>query len=496
MAKKISRISKSQYLKGVQCPKRLWFYRHRPDLAPEISDEQQQIFDIGHEVGEYAQKYFGKGRLIDEKYYEIEKSINSTKRAVADRIDIIFEATASSQDGAYSRIDIFKKASKSDQWDLIEVKASTTVKDYHIDDISFQRYAFIKAGYNIRKSILMHINNSYIRYGELNLSELFTLEDCTDIIEDRIARIPDVLKDLLAVVNNKKEPEIDRGQQCSSPFDCEYMDHCWQDFPEYSVYNIFRGGKLESLLDDNITEIKDVPENFDMTKLQHINVSSHKNGKIYVDKERITGFIETLKYPLYYLDYETIFPAIPLYDNSSPYQQIPFQFSLHIQKEMGGDLDHVEFLHTEAGDPRPGFIKALIENCGSFGSVVVYNQGFESRINNELGISFPEYRVKLAKINERMVDLLIPFRSKYLYHPQMYGSASLKSVLPAFITDLSYDDLVIQDGGSASSLYLSCVKGVLSDKEKRQVYQNLKKYCGTDTLAEVRLLEILHNTVK
>lgn len=479
-------------MKGIQCPKRLWLYRHRRDLTPEISAEQQQLFDTGHEVGEYARKYFGKGRLIEEEFYEIDKAVSSTLCAVGQGVDTIFEATASSQDGAYSKIDIFKRVGKTNQWDLIEVKASTEIKDYHLDDISFQRYAFINAGYDIRKSILMHINNRYVRSGDLDLAELFTVVDCTDISSHRVVNVPEKLNNLLAVVNTNAEPEIDIGAHCSSPYECEYVAYCWKDIPNYSVYNIFRGRKLEFLLDEDILDIKDVPGNFDMTKRQSVDVDSYKTGNIYIDKEKISDFLSTLKYPLYYLDYETIFPAIPLYDNSSPYQQIPFQFSLHIQKEQGGGLEHIEFLHTETSDPRPPFLKTLISNCGNVGSVVVYNKAFESRINDELGVLFSEYEDQLSQINDRMVDLLVPFRSRYLYHPRMQGSSSIKSVLPAFITDLSYDDLEIQDGGSASLLYLSCVKDIISDNEKKQVYQNLRKYCATDTMAEVSLLDLLY----
>jgi len=182
LGKKISRISKSQYLKGLQCPKALWIYRNRPDLAPEIPASKQHIFDQGHEVGILAQQYFAGGVEVTEKYYEIDKAITSTEDHIRNGAGNIYEATACSPDGAYSRIDILKEASMPDQWDLIEVKQSTGVKDYHLDDIALQRYAFKNAGYNVKNSYLMHINGSYVRFGPLNLQELFTLEDCTKLL--------------------------------------------------------------------------------------------------------------------------------------------------------------------------------------------------------------------------------------------------------------------------------------------------------------------------
>jgi hypothetical protein len=490
--KRIHRISKSQYLRGVQCPKALWLHRHRPDLAPEISEAQQYIFDTGHEVGELARRYFRGGVEIKEKYYDIDRAIESTNTAVYQDEDVIFEATASSGDGAFSRIDIFKKAGVTNTWDLIEVKSSTDVKDYHIDDIALQRYAFIGAGYNIRRSILMHVNKNYVRSGELNVNKLFSLKDCNEFVEEKLPEIRPRVKELIKVLNSEHEPVVDIGNHCTDPFDCDFIPYCWKHIPEYSVYNVFNGRKLHDLLSANIIAIADVPDNFDLTARQFIAVSACKKNQIYKDTARIAEFLDQLQYPLYFLDYETIWPAVPLFDQSSPYQQIPFQFSLHIQSDKQAELKHIEFLHTGTDDPRPGFLQALIESCGSNGSVVVYNQTFESGINTQLGRDFPAYKSDLEKINARMVDLLVPFRSRYLYHPEMKGSASLKSVLPAFAPDLSYDGLAISDGEIASIRYLSCIKDTLPEDKKKKIFNDLREYCRQDTLSEVKLIDVLH----
>lgn len=492
MEKRNYRISKSQYLKGIQCPKALWLYRHRPDLAPEISESQQYLFDIGHEIGKLAQQYFRGGIEITAEHYEIDKSIKSTKSAIKQGQNILFEATACSKDGAYSRIDILKKVKGGDAWDLIEVKASTSVKDYHIDDITLQRYAFLNAGYRIRKSILMYVNNEYVRSGELDLKKMFKQEGCTKLVDKKIGQVKGNVKKLIETINKKNEPPMEIGDQCSSPFDCDYMGYCWDHVPDYSVYDIFKGNKLNDLLSENILSVSDIPDDFKVTDRQQIDIDSFKRNRIYKDKKRIKEFLSSLTYPLYYLDYETINHAIPLFDNTSPYQLIPFQFSLHIQKKKGGKLKHVEFLYTEQGDPRPELIKSLLENCGEKGSVVVYNKGFESRINSELGQAFPKFKNRLKQINQRMVDVMIPFKSRFLYHPKMEGSASLKDVLPAFVPGMSYDDLAISDGESASMLYLSCIKDMVSEEEKNKIYKDLRKYCKQDTFAEVKLLEVLY----
>ena len=262
------------------------------------------------------------------------------------------------------------------------------------------------------------------------------------------------------------------------------------------MQNIFPSGpRLDALLAANILDVRDIPAGFDATERQRIAIDACHTNQVYTNPSMIRNWLDQLEYPLYFLDYETISPAVPLFDRSRPFQQIPFQFSLHIQRKPSGPLEHVSFLHTGRDDPRPGFIRHLITGCETNGSVIVYNQAFENRINNELGDSFPECRPDLNSISNRMRDLLIPFRSRYLYHPQMNGSASLKSVLPAFVPDLNYDDLAIGDGETASLMYLKCIKDAVSEKEKESIYGDLKVYCAQDTLAEVKLLEVLYRSL-
>jgi hypothetical protein len=492
MGKKPLRISKSQYLKGIQCPKALWLYRHRPDLYPEISESQQHLFDTGNEIGQLAQQYFDNGVEITEEYYQIDQAIQSTEKAINAGYKIIYEATACSPDNAFSRIDILRKVKGSNAWDLIEVKGSAGVKDYHIDDTALQRYAFTGAGYNIRKSYLMHVNNQYVRNGVLELEKLFAIVDITDFVTTSMQDVPSKLQELFSILNKKTEPSIEIGGHCSDPFECDYTGYCWSHIPDYSVYNIFGGQKLEQLLSQGILDTKDVPDSFNMTDRERIQIQSYKNGKIHADPACIKDFLDSLIYPLYYLDYETVLPAVPLFDGTRPYQQMPFQFSLHVQEIKDGPIKHIEYLHTDNSDPRLGLIRELVRSCGQNGSVVVYNRGFEARINNELGIAFPDHKDQLDNITNRMVDLLVPFRSGYLYHPEMKGSASIKAVLPAFYPDMGYDELEISDGSTASLKYLSCIKGLVSKEQKESIFAELRRYCGLDTLAEVKLVSLLN----
>jgi len=495
MTNKIKRISKTQYVKGVQCPKALWYYRHRKDLKPEIDELKQNDFDTGNEVGKLATKYFDEGVEITEAYDQIDQAIDSTQKAVKRGENNIFEATACSDDGAYSRIDILEKVRGSDTWNLVEVKSSTSVKDSHIEDMALQRYAFIHAGYNVNKSILMHINGAYVRSGSIEVKELFKLADRTADVEDKMGEVKENVQSLLKTLNQNQEPDVEIGKQCKKPFKCDYYDHCWQHIPEYSVYNIFRPKKLKALLGKNIIKVEDIPDDFKTTEMELLVVNAYKQGKIYKDTSKLEEFLGNLIYPLYYLDYETINPAVPLFDNTSPYQKIPFQFSLHIQEKKGGEFKHVEFLHTRDDDPRPDIIKALVENCGTTGSVLVYSKSFEEGVNNNLARAFPSYKAVLDNINERMVDLIVPFDKRYLYHPEMKGSASLKIVLPVLVPDMTYDGFAIDDGRTASIRYMKCIKNTVSGQEKDKIFQDLKEYCAQDTLAEVKLLEVLYKSI-
>ena len=234
-----------------------------------------------------------------------------------------------------------------------------------------------------------------------------------------------------------------------------------------------------------------MPLEYCTTDKQLIDCDCFLNDKIHVEKENIKKWLNSLEYPLYYLDYETVMPAIPMFDNTSPYSQVPFQFSLHIQKMPGGPLEHVEFLHQERSDPRRSLAEALVKNCGKKGSVVVYNQQFEKSRNKELADLFPDLRDDILAINERVVDQLIPFRNRYLYSPKQKSSASIKYVLPAFL-DLSYKGMNIANGGDAMTKYLAFLNGYQTEEESRQMFADLLKYCGQDTYAMVLLMDVLY----
>jgi len=482
------KLSKSQFIKGHQCPKALWLYLNRKDLRPEVTPAQQKLFDQGHEVGDLAQKMFPGGVEIKAEYWENEKAVELTEAAIRDGEDVLFEATAAADDGLYARIDILKRV--GDEWDLIEVKSSTGVKGYHLWDLAAQRYAFEGAGYKIRKTYLMCINNEYVRAGDLEVDKLFKMEDITKETGDLQKAVKSLLPELLRVREERDEPEIGIGDHCKKPFDCDFKAYCWAHVPEYSVYNVTTGNKRADLLNQGILKIEDIPEGA-VTGKKIVDVECFKSGETHVEKGELESFLDTLVYPLYYLDYETIAPAVPIYDGTSPYKPTPFQFSCHIVRKPGADYEHVEFLHDGDGDPREAFIQQLIKAVGSVGSIVAYNASYEKMINDRCREQFPMYAGELNAINKRFVDLLVPFRSRHLYHRDMKGSASLKAVLPTFEPGLSYNDLEIGDGGTASSKYEAICKGNITGAEKERTLEALREYCLVDTLGMVKLVEVI-----
>jgi hypothetical protein len=479
-------------MKGKQCPLALWYLHNRKDLTIELTEVDKARFETGVEVGELAMQRISGGVEVTSPYWDIESAIRLTLQMLDEGCEVIYEATSiHPQTGAYSRIDILRKAKDIDSWDLIEVKSSTSVEDYHYDDVSFQYYVFNGAGFRINKCYLMHIDRAYIRRGEIDVNALFQLEDITEEVVSRQSEVLASLPGIISTLDKTEEIQQDIGVHCFTPFSCGYKKHCWKHISDYSIFDVFTKEKAFSVAEElGGFEVNNIPPEDYPSGRKMVDLLCHKKGKIHADKDKLSEFISDLEYPLYYLDYETINPAVPLFDDSRPYQQIPFQFSLHIQRELGEAIEHHEFLHDTQTDPRPFLTEKLVRLCGETGSIVVYNQSFEEGRNKELAEFLPEFANKLFRINERMIDFLVPFRSRWLYSPDQKGSASIKYVLPAF-TEISYESMEISNGGEALMQYEKFAKGKMSQKEQKKMFSALKKYCELDTYAMIEIEQVL-----
>ncbi len=485
------RISKSQFMKGLQCHKRLWLYNYRKDLIPPVSEELQLKFDVGHTVGDLAREYFNGGQLVTSDYQQLPLALKETGEFIRSGAKIIYEG-AFVFDNVLVRPDILKK-NAGGTWDMMEVKSTTDVKDEHYPDAAIQRYVLEGAGLKIRKVFLMHIDNKFVKEGHINPKDFFILQDITAETADLKDEIVQNLKEFMKVLASPKVPEIDIGQHCSNPYECEFCGHCWAGIPEYSIYDIprLKWEKKEELKDMGILRFRDVPADFPLNDGQLLYLRVEKTRKVVIDKAEISEFIEELEYPLYYIDFETIMPAVPLYDGSRPYQQIPFQLSLHIQDKPGAAVRHLEYLGDAKTDPRREIAKFMRDNIGPKGSLLAYNASFETSRIKELAKDFPAFKSALLGFTERIKDLMKPFQSRAYVHPHFQGRYSIKKVLPALIPDMTYEGLPIANGGDAQIAYFNMLSGKLSNAEMDKIRKDPKVYWGQDTLAIVKILEHL-----
>lgn len=485
-------ISKSKYLAGLQCSKLLWYHYNAKDEIPEVDAGTQAIFDQGTLVGQYAQQLFPDGLEIKARYNEIEKTLEESMRALEFRKPL-FEAGFRYKD-AFARADILNPVGE-DAWDIIEVKSSTEVKNINLHDVALQLYTYKGVGLKIRKCWIYFINNKYVRKGDIVPEELFSKEDVTKEVEGLLPNVEKNLLKMVDVIQLAKYPDIPIGPQCSDPYDCSLIENCWSFLPEQNVFTLTRIGKKGfELFKDGISDIKDIPKSYPLSDKQMIQVEAIHSGKPTINKHGIQEFLHTLEYPLYFLDFETFMTAIPMYDNVRPYESIPFQYSLHILKSVDGKPEHYSFLADGKKDPRPELLKLLKKLLGNSGSIIAYNAGFEKGKLANATTTFSEYKDWFEGIQSRIVDLLSPFRSFYYYHPKQNGSASIKVVLPA-LTGISYDDMEIAEGGTASNEFLRVTFGDVLDNEREQVRNNLLEYCKLDTMGMVEIVHELERIV-
>lgn len=485
-------LTKSKYLIGLQCPKWLWITLNDKERIPEPDKFAKQKFETGNIIGELAMKLYPEG--VDLSKLGFRENLDQTKEALAER-KTIFEAGIM-KENLFSRADVLVPVGE-DEWDIVEVKSSTSVKDINIQDVSFQKLVYEKAGLSIRKCFLMHINNEYVKSGALEPKELFVQADITEEVAIASEGIEDRIKKMFEVIAGE-EPEFSVDDILTIEYDNLCLDEFKENLPEDSVFDVYRllKKKKVELYKQGIVKISDIPESVKLNDKQQIQRRLAFDGGKHIEKNEIKSFLDSLQYPIYYLDFETINPAIPKFDGMKPYQRIPFQFSLHIQKEEGGECEHISFLADGMDDPRPKFMQSLKDNLGDSGDILVYNQGFEKGVMNEGQTAFPEYENwYVENILPRIKDLLDVFRNFWYYDPKQKGSASIKAVLPV-MSDLSYKGLEISEGMGASLEYERVTYGNVSEEEKKKVRDALEKYCELDTLAEVKIVKGLGEVLR
>ena len=489
-------LSKSKYVRGLQCPKMLWMDKYKPEMA-EQNPALEGIFATGNEVGDLARRYFGEYDLVDFDL-GIDSMLRQTQEFINNGSKNIAEASFY-VDNLFCSVDILHKNPYG--WDIVEVKSSTAVHDVYLDDMAFQLYVLNKAGLNITGIYNMHLNSNYVRYGDLDLHQLFVLEDCTEIcmfkqndVQQNIAGICRYL-----AIADDFEPEKDIDICCESPYECAYKGYCSRHLPYPSVFNISRlnTNKKYELYHNGIISFEDIERakpKFTAKQWQQVDTAYYHYAPT-IDKIGIRSCVEQYTYPLYYLDFETYQPAVPPYDGIRPYMQVPFQYSLHIQNEKGGELEHREFLGEAGADPRRALAEQLCRDIPKDVCTLAYNMSFEKTRIKELANQFPDLADHLMNIHDNIKDLMLPFQNHYYYSEALEGSYSIKKVLPALCPndpELDYHALDgIHNGGEAMQAYPDLVNH--TPEEQAVIRKNLLAYCRLDTLAMVKVLEKLYD---
>ena len=481
-------LSKSQYLRGLQCHKALWLYRHRRELMAPVDANREALFATGHEVGKLAQARFPGGVEIDFDGGDFDAMAARTAGLIEQGASVIYEATFRA-DGLLAMADILLR--DGDVWDFYEVKSSTRVKPYHLHDAALQ-WRILGDHIELRRAYIMHINNAYRYASELDLQQLFRCVDVTDAVTQRQTELPSRLASMQAMLAGA-EPDIAIGMHCHNPFECDFKSHCWQSVPSPSVFDLYqlRGERKFELYHQGLVRYRDL-QNTPLSPAQALQVNTAMSGEAHIDRQRIGDFIGSASYPIHFLDFETLQHAVPRFMGQRPYQQLPFQYSLHIL-HADGELEHREYIADEHADPRPGVAAQLVAELGTQGSIVAYSQSTEIAAINTLADHCPAVAADLRASVTRFIDLLTPFRELMYYHPEFNCSLSIKSVLPAMFPDdreADYGKLEIQDGRRAMSIYNGLAD--LDDEYQRQRTRDaLRAYCRLDTLAMVKIWQAL-----
>ncbi|MCA9459277.1 MAG: DUF2779 domain-containing protein [Nanoarchaeota archaeon] len=480
-------LTKSNYLIGLKCLRSLWIIKNKPDLVPEFDLDTKHRMENGNKIGQLAKQYFENGIDIPED--DFDKSLKLSKEYLEKR-KILFEAGFLFE-RFYSRADILKPVGEN-EWDIIEVKSGGKIKEENICDVSYQKFVYENCGLKIRNCYLMHVNTDYIFKGKLDLDEFFIIENINDDIYE-IEK--NEVNDMLKIIDSNEYI----GSHCENPKTCPIPNLDWNFLPKNSVFTLYniRIKKAMEYFNNNYIESKDVLNNFKLNEKQKIQINCEISNETHINKSKIKSFLSKFRYPLYYIDFETYNPPIPIYDGMKPYQRIPFQFSLHIQNSHDDKLIHYEFLAEGRSDPREDFINYInkyIKNDD--GSIVVYNQGFEKGVLKELSDYDSKFKEIVKSYNDRFVDLLDLFRDFSYYNPIQNGSCSIKAVLPAIYPEKNHKHLDICDGMRACIEYEKSIWEYTNEKQIEKIRKDLLEYCALDTMGMIHIKEELEKLSK
>ncbi|WP_170368873.1 DUF2779 domain-containing protein [Ruegeria arenilitoris] len=486
-------LSKSDYMLYLRHPAWLWLKKHAKHLLPPVDAALQARFDEGHEFEPYAESLFpGVVRLGFSDFSSYQALPDETLRTWQNGANVV--AQGRYEDGQITCIsDVVSR--NGDGFVLTEIKSGTSAKPEHTFDLAFQRVVLEAAGFPITRCEVAHVNREYVRDGAIDPAQLVAITDITEAVEEQLestrARIDHALS--VAASGTMPDPAPERARLNSYDEWLTIREALDPPLADNSIHRLpfMSADKATKLIETGITEIGQIEDASILGKSTRRYLSALAQGGRRVDKVRLDRFLGDIVYPVHYFDYETSQSLLPPWDGTRPYQQVPFQYSLHIQHEPGGEIEHREYLHRDGSNPMPALLERLREDVGDTGSVLVWYEGFEKARNNEMVAAFPEYAAFLDDLNERVIDLMKPFADETITDPAFKGSASIKAVLPVLVPELTYSDLGIQEGGSASRLWKEVTLTNPEAAEREKVYADLVEYCTLDTWAMVAIHKTL-----
>jgi hypothetical protein len=451
-------------------------------LRDELSLAQEALFQSGKDAGLLAQQLFPDGITIQYDGVPIDEQIKNTRDAIGKGASTLYEAAFRS-DNVFIKADILNQGKKG--WGLYEVKSSTKVADVYLYDVAVQYHVLSGAGLPINKAFVVNINNKYTRQGALDIEQLFSTHDVTKEVQDLQSVISEEIKKQQQMLQGDV-PAIDIGEQCTKPYPCDFMGHCWKHIPEESVFSLGgRGLKKFDLYRQGIVDLQDVPDHL-LSKHQRQQKHATLEKKDFISRNGIKRFLDSLWFPLCFLDFECFMGPVPPYNGTRPYQHIPYQYSLHILNNGDAELKHYEFLAGSYEDHREELLKKLLSEIPGNACILAYNKAYEAGRLTDLAEWHPKYSSRIEKILNNLRDLAEPFRGRAVYCHQMNGSYSIKAVLPTLVPGMSYDTLKVSDGQIAMDAFYKMCQSTNTD-EKETFRNSLLAYCKQDSLGMVEI---------
>ena len=493
-------LSKSKYCAFSQCPRRLWLQTHRPELSEDNSALDARM-ETGSEIGDLAMGLFGDYTEVTayraDGQLDLPGMIDHTKRLIGKNHPVIYEAAFRHGENSCT-VDILRR--ETGGYAIYEVKSATHESENYVIDIAYQKYVLEQCGIHVTGTYLVCVNSDYVRGEELDIQQLFKIIDLSDQVALESPLIPGQILLAGEVLAQQDEPDQDISERCETPYHCPFWSYCARHLPEHSVFDLYRmsGKKKFKFYRDGVISYADAMALSDLSSTQQRQIRFQLSDcGTYIDREGIRKFLKTLDYPIYFLDFETMQLAVPQFPGTKPYQQIPFQYSLHYIEEQGGQLKHKEFLAESGEDPRRAIAESLCRDIPMDTCVTAYNKGFECGRLRELAELYPDLAPHLLNIRDNIRDLLTPFQSGFYYNRAMGGSFSIKSVLPAIFPDdlsLDYHNLEgVHNGGEAMALFPRIQD--LPPEEQAAARKSLLEYCKLDTYAMVKVWEALQEAV-